>query len=280
MDKNAGTKKSNWYLKWWFWASIIVIFPMVIQVVYLVLNNFFLTSTKFSYSGSLWPSGDALGFSGSIIGGFITMIALVITIKDQNEKSRKAREMERRKKRIDKLDAEMNVLLSVMNPNLIFKVTMDFSPANSYEIDSIMLDMKTMSQKIHYFMYHDELQMGKDFMRAIIFTIGSIDSVADKLGKQYRLLKEREPLPILRKLRDAKAQNQEFDDGYENVERSIRELQDINPERISETLFPLRRELVRILEEDYLPLFKMKREFIDCLSNMSENSVYCEEIIP
>ncbi|MBP9625836.1 MAG: hypothetical protein KBE01_01080 [Synergistaceae bacterium] len=89
MAKNAGTNKSNWYLKWWFWASIIVIFPMVIQVVYLVLNNFFLTSTKFSYSGSLWPFGDALSFSGSIIGGFITMIALVITIKDQNEKSRK-----------------------------------------------------------------------------------------------------------------------------------------------------------------------------------------------
>ena len=280
MAKNAGTNKSNWYLKWWFWASIIVIFPMVIQVVYLVLNNFFLTSTKFSYSGSLWPSGDALGFSGSIIGGFITMIALVITIKDQNEKSKKAREMERRKKRIDKLDAEMNVLLSVMNPNLIFKVTMDFSPTNSYKIDSIMLDMKTMSQKIHHFMYDDERQVGKDFIRAIDFTIGSIESVADKLGKQYRLLKEREPLPILRKLRDAKAQNQEFDDENDDVERSIRELQNINPERISETLFPLRRELVRILEEDYLPLFKIKREFIDCLSYMSENSVYSKELIP
>ena len=69
--------------------------------------------------------------------------------------------MERRKKRIDKLDAEMDVLLSVMNPNLIFKVTMDFSPANADKIHSIMLDMKTMSQKIHYFMYHDELQISR-----------------------------------------------------------------------------------------------------------------------
>ena len=48
-------------------------------------------------------------------------------------------------------------------------------------------------------MYDDERQVGKDFIRAIDFTIGSIESVADKLGKQYRLLKEREPLPILRK---------------------------------------------------------------------------------
>ena len=77
MDKNAGTKKGNWYLKWWIWASIIVVFPMVIQMVYWVLNNVCLTSTKVPYSGSLWPSGDVLGFSGSIIGGFVTMIALV-----------------------------------------------------------------------------------------------------------------------------------------------------------------------------------------------------------
>ena len=240
-------------------GTLLVLFLTV--VVPVIINECY--KLGFGYS-TIWSGSDVLNYYGSILGSVIAVIALVITIVFTRRQIQRESYLKTEKEKWDRIENIIANILDEMNPIRMSMKTIHIGfsdPVQAIqEFQKYQLNCKTASDQLSAYLNVKDYQKVKTLIDSIIKASGEFDQISQSQIDQYSNLKDLES----RKIAKETIKNEEkyvgsfTEQELDRCKKIIAKSDNINYSDIEAELFKLADSVVKLYENTYIPLLKLK----------------------
>ena len=212
---------------------------------------------------TVWDGSDLLGYYGSILGAFIAVITLFITIRFTKKQLQRENFLKTESEKWERLKSVFLQTLNNINPMRILKDVMDngfTDPSKAINIlQKYQMDCKTANDLLNAHLNMADYPKFKDLINAIVDVAEGFVSISQQQINQYsdfRILKHKDSALEMLKMENARPGSFSKKDIAFN-EEIIEKSKNISYENINQQIEQLNSEFVKVYEEKYRLLLQL-----------------------
>lgn len=229
--------KKPWYKKWWVYTLAFIVAFIILPF---FINLAFKSTSSLDFLVAQWNAGDALTFYGTVVGAFVTVIALITTIVFTNEQNRKSELFQRntiiadnKKVLLDEKYEKIINWISSIKEVVLLEVLKDENFWDKLFNKAINSFPEKLTECFKYMCAQDGLKDGleKEFYKESIIIVNSIISGFTNLVEKIE--KAENDIKIYKK------QKEQFDQSFNKFEHRIKQVlnQNSNQNVENDTVF-------------------------------------------
>lgn len=227
---------------------------------------------------TLWEAKDVLSYYGAILGSFVTIAGLVITIRFTMRQIQRDSYLKKENEKWEKTEKVVSDILNEINPMPMLAQIIDMGFTNPYRailsLQKYQISCRTTTDQLISYINTVDYPKVKELVDRIADVADKFFQVSQKEVDQYRKRQDLQRGEIATKLISMEEQYpgsisaEELAKHYLTVQTTY----DIHSEDIEKAIQHLNEEVIRIYETDYRELLQLKGATFEIISMQTQKN--------
>ncbi len=222
---------------------------------------------------TLWGAADVLAYYGILLGAFLTVLSLIITIHFTKKQIQRESYLNRENEKWRRIETTFSDILLEMNPITVLDRLMDNTLADSSEQINILqkyrMKCRTVTDRLCGCLSIIDYPKVAELIKSIQSVSKQYDELSEKLIEQYTCLRNLSLRECALKMLELVANDPTIITPEELLKhpQTVKETEGIQAESVYKTIQELNTEWIEKYEKDYLGLLKQKGATFECIYN-------------